>query len=283
MDRIMATGCGVAAALILLATGVTSGAGGLGPQCPGDANGDLAVDFDDLNAVLEHWGTTASAGDVNGDGDVDFDDLYDVLFWWDDCAFDYGPDFEDLEAWQIGLEMLGSIGPLNLPPATYARIDRDLDLIRAFEPTLASQTHTPAWSPSALIIGLIDGADRSAFDAYNAYFGVTGESELFSFGGITYVVITFPDRLNVVRLASMYADLAPVNSAEPDALLGGQNYYTPTLLISGNWRWDIDDGFWDCFDGCDCHYIWAFETDNVGIVTLIDAFQFGQPWCPWPR
>ncbi len=51
------------------------------PSCPGDTNGDLVVDFLDLNAVLSDFGQTASglAGDVDDDGDCDFTDLNIVL------------------------------------------------------------------------------------------------------------------------------------------------------------------------------------------------------------
>lgn len=48
-------------------------------ECPGDANGDLVVDSEDLNAVLGSFGTDDPAGDTDGDGDVDSDDLNDVL------------------------------------------------------------------------------------------------------------------------------------------------------------------------------------------------------------
>ncbi|MCA9311157.1 MAG: hypothetical protein KDA21_08120 [Phycisphaerales bacterium] len=280
MRTLQWTGCGV---LCLVLVSSAAGAGGAAPTCPGDADGDLQVNFDDLNLVLEHWNTTDPAGDVTGDGVVDFNDLNEVLEWWTDCSFDYGATYADDEAWQIGLEMLGGTGPLLLPQATYDRIDRDLDLIRVFEGTLASQPHTPAWSPSSLLVGLVDGADRTRYDAFNAYYGVINEQELFAFGGITYYLVTLPGRVNVVCLGGIYQQLAEVSSAEPDGIIGGQNFYTPSLLLSGNWRWDIDDGFWDCFDGCDCHYVWAFETDDAGNVTLIDATQFGQPWCPWPR
>ncbi|MEQ8850861.1 MAG: agmatine deiminase family protein [Phycisphaerales bacterium] len=52
------------------------------PTCPGDADGDNMVDFDDLNEVLIAWGTTNPAGDLNGSGFVDFDDLNEVLMHW---------------------------------------------------------------------------------------------------------------------------------------------------------------------------------------------------------
>ncbi len=52
-----------------------------GPACPGDANGDLVVNFADLNAVLSAFGQSGVGigGDVNGDGTVNFADLNVVL------------------------------------------------------------------------------------------------------------------------------------------------------------------------------------------------------------
>jgi len=54
--------------------------------CEGDANGDGAVDFDDLVAVLAGWGETVphrfAPGDADGNRAVDFDDLVSVLGRW---------------------------------------------------------------------------------------------------------------------------------------------------------------------------------------------------------
>ncbi|MBL0921072.1 MAG: hypothetical protein IBJ10_02960 [Phycisphaerales bacterium] len=53
--------------------------------CLGDLNGDLVVDFADLNVLLGNYGGTG-AGDLNGDGDVDFDDLNTLLgFYGQPC------------------------------------------------------------------------------------------------------------------------------------------------------------------------------------------------------
>ncbi|MEQ8745783.1 C39 family peptidase [Pyruvatibacter sp.] len=55
------------------------------PACPGDADGNGVVDFDDLNLVLAHWTNfvpPGQFGDVTGDGFVDFDDLNLVLANW---------------------------------------------------------------------------------------------------------------------------------------------------------------------------------------------------------
>ncbi len=63
------------------------------PDCEGDANGDLVVNFDDLNEVLANWNMSVpqgTMGDVSpynpggpiGDGVVNFDDLNTVLAAW---------------------------------------------------------------------------------------------------------------------------------------------------------------------------------------------------------
>jgi len=54
----------------------------LAPPCPGDANGDSIVDFDDLTSVLGHWGESGPDGDADNDGFVDFDDVVSVLSNW---------------------------------------------------------------------------------------------------------------------------------------------------------------------------------------------------------
>jgi probable HAF family extracellular repeat protein len=54
----------------------------LQPALPGDANGDGAVDVNDLTIVLSHFGqtgTTWSQGEFTGDGTVDVNDLTIVL------------------------------------------------------------------------------------------------------------------------------------------------------------------------------------------------------------
>lgn len=51
------------------------------PNCPGDVNGDGAVDLADLATLLSNFGGTggAAAGDIDGDGDIDLADLATLL------------------------------------------------------------------------------------------------------------------------------------------------------------------------------------------------------------
>jgi hypothetical protein len=56
----------------------------------GDANGDLLVNFDDITAILNHWGSVypgnTGPGDANGDGAVNMADLSSTIaHWLDDC------------------------------------------------------------------------------------------------------------------------------------------------------------------------------------------------------
>ena len=50
--------------------------------CPSDLDQSGLVDFQDLNLVLLHWGTSHATSDINGDGGVDFDDLIELLAAW---------------------------------------------------------------------------------------------------------------------------------------------------------------------------------------------------------
>jgi len=56
--------------------------------CPGNANGDNIVDFDDIVAILGNWlesvvqSTPNHDGDADCDGDVDFDDIVAALANW---------------------------------------------------------------------------------------------------------------------------------------------------------------------------------------------------------
>lgn len=56
------------------------------PPCPGDADGNNQVDFDDLLTVLAEWGACPGcAADFDGNDTVDFDDLLTALSNWGPC------------------------------------------------------------------------------------------------------------------------------------------------------------------------------------------------------
>ena len=244
-------------------------------SCPADVDGSGTVGFADVLAVLADWGPCEGCdGDVDGDGTVGFEDLLAVLAAWGPCVFDYA-DRQDPEANQIGLEVLGADGPLLVPDELYDRIDRDLDLIRAFEPALADQTHSPAFAPDHLIVKKIPKAPPESYDRLNACLRIVDERNLFG----DWYVLTFPGSLNAVALSVIYAELDSIEFAEPDGIIGRQNFWEPTPLEGGTWRWDVDDGYCDCFDGCDCHFLYVFEVAAGGAVTLVDYQEIFSACC----
>lgn len=242
--------------------------------CPPDINCSGGVDVSDLLSVINAWGQSGTPSDVNGSGTVEVGDLLAVINAWGPCVFDFGPAFPDPEVHQIGLEMLGPGGALTLSQQLYDRIERDLDLIRTAHPSLASQPHSPAWVPNSL---LVNAPNPQAPDylCHNAYYQVTAVSHLFS----TWYVVDFAASVNVEALAQVYMADAGISFAEPDGFIGGQNFYEPVDLGNGTWRWNIDDGWHDCFDGCDCHNYYVIDVDAPGNVTLVSFQQIGQPWC----
>lgn len=56
-----------------------------GPVCPGDTNGDLEVNVEDLLEVIGFWGQTNPACDFDGSGTVDVADLLVVIGAWGSC------------------------------------------------------------------------------------------------------------------------------------------------------------------------------------------------------
>jgi len=189
-------------------------------------------------------------------------------------VFNFGPAYANAEAHQIGLELLGSAGPLTLPATTYARIDRDLGLIRAAYPGLLNQTHSPAWVPNQLMVS-VPNPQSPGYQCLNTYYQVTNIQPLFS----TWYVLTFAGKVNVEALAGVYVASGEVTYAEPNGIIGGENFWHPADLGSGVWRWSIDDGFLDCFDGCDCHRYYVIDVNAAGQISLISYNEQGAAWC----
>ena len=248
--------------------------------CPSDTNCSGVVDVDDLLEVINSWGPsgTGDPGDINASGAVDVDDLLAVINAWGECQFDFGVQYKNAEAHQIALEMLAS-NQIIAPQAVYDRIDRDLELIRTAYPALAEQTHSMAWAPNQLIVALLQNQPSGSYDCLNAFYQVIDSDLLFSSGGSTYYVLTLDGKFNAEGLAAIYTALPEVNFAEPNGLVGGQNYWVPSNLGGGKWKWEIDDGWHDCFDGCDCHKQYVLQTDADGNIIEISITQFGQSWC----
>lgn len=244
--------------------------------CDADLDGNGLVNTADLLGLLGQWGPCEDcSGDLDGDGAVGTADLLQLLGDWGPCVFDYPPPFANPEAEQVGLEMLGPGGPLLMPDGIYERIDRDLGLIRDEYPDLAQEPHSMAWAPNQLLIKLFPDEPLDEYEAHNVYFQVIDEHNIFG----DWWTLTFAGNLNVAALAPIYRALEAVDISEPNALIGGQNCYSPMDLGDGAWRWDIDDGFMDCTDGCDCHRHYIIDIDEDGALTLVLYEEWGMPYC----
>lgn len=238
-----------------------------------DRSGDVGIT--DLLGLLGAWGTNPGGPPDFDGGGVGVTDLLNLLGSWGVLAIDFGPPLANEEAEQIGLEMLGPDGAILLPQAVYERIVADLVLIRHTQPPLADETHTPAWIPSELLVQLVPNAPLDEYLCLNEIYQVIDADLLFG----TLYVLTFAGNLNVEALAQIYAQAPEVDYAEPNSIIGGSNVWTPTDLGGGVWQWQVDDSWCDCFDGCDCHRVWLFETDADGNIQTLDIQEFGLPWC----
>lgn len=248
------------------------------PPCNADLDDDGAVGVKDLLILLGAWGPCPDCpADFDGNDSVGVKDLLVLLGGWGPTVFDFGPTLDDPEAEQIALEMLGVSGPLLAPPEIYDRIDRDLGLIRDAEPALQTEIHSPAWVPNQLLLGLLEGAPQEEYLCLNVFYQVTDVQVISK--SLNIYLLTFVGNLNVEALAEIYVEAPAVNYAEPNGIIGGQNFWVPTPLAEGVWRWDIDDGWHDCFDGCDCHRVYVIETDAKGNVEIIDIQEWGPAWC----
>jgi hypothetical protein len=247
--------------------------------CPPDLDCNGAVAVEDLLGLLGVWGSHDMIGDLDGSGTVDVGDLLMMLSFWGPCVFDYGIPSDDPEAGQIALEMLGPEGPLLADEADYERIVADLAAIRTEYPSLARQFHWPGWRPDRLIVQVLHGIAQDDYRCLNGYYQVIEETLLFTVGGADWYSLTFAGELNVARLAVIYAAVEAVGIAEPDGSIGGPNFWIPTVKGEDLWRWEIDDGWHDCFDGCDCHHMYEIQTTGAGDITLIDFQELGPSWC----
>lgn len=266
----------LAAALAVGASLALSSSIHAAPPCNADLDDNGSVGVSDLLILLAAWGSCPDcSADFDGNGSVGVSDLLVLLSEWGPTVFDFGPPLDDPEAEQIALEMLGPSGPLRPEVADYERIVTDQALIRVADKRLLDQTHSPVWVANQMLVERKKGEPQQDYLCLNEFYQVTNESHLFS----NWYVLTFADDLNIRALAGIYMEAASVLTAEPNWIIGGQNFWNPTPLNDGVWQWNIDDGWHDCFDGCDCHRVYVIETDAKGNVEIISIEQWGPPWC----
>lgn len=255
----------------------------------GDGDGDADVDFVDFAAFQICFsgpggaaGTGCEPFDFDADGDVDLHDFsdYGLTVTGPTPALDYGASPRDNpEAEQLALEHFDS---LLADDAVYERILRDLAAIRALEPNVATVIHDPAWLADEMIVKVTSGVATCGFDAMNAFYQVTDIEFLFKSGGGTWYVLHFPGRMRIPLLGTFYAALPEVQFADPNFLIGTDDDIDIFTGGGGTWTYSIDDGFHDCFDGCDCHVFWSFSVDADGDATLLSMQCSGASWCTFP-
>lgn len=248
----------------------------------GDINADATVSAGDLAALANclagpdqagppscdaaHW----SRADLESDNDVDLRDYGELMQLAGTAYFNYGLRRDNLEAELLAMELRGTLRAGN---ADYNRILRDLGLIRAAYPELTTVIEDAEYVPNQLLVKLIEGQPTGGYAALNSYYQLVTE-EVYSWGR----VLTFCDNLNAPVLAAQYDALPETEWAEPNGIIGYDDDITVTDTGLA-FRYVIDDGFWDCFDGCDCHRTWTFNVDGIGHVILVSYEEWGQPWC----
>ena len=250
---------------------------------PGDLTGDGSVDLSDYGVFAGCMGgvdvvtpppacdpTDFAAADLDEDSDVDLGDFALFAATFGANWFPYGPSRDNLEAEMLAMDVSGQ---LRAPDGEYTRIRGDLILIRTAYPQLTSVVDDTDYVPDQLIVGLEAGSPTDGYEALNERYLVIDEL-IYTWGRL----LTFCDNLNAPVLAQEYQKLAEVSWADPNWLIGIDDYITVTPM-GGTYRYDIDDGFMDCFDGCDCHRYWVIDVDEYGVVTLISYVEQGLPWC----
>lgn len=243
----------------------------------GDTNGDGIVDPLDGGFVLARFGCQVGSGDsscdmadANDSGVVDPLDSGFVAARFGSTYQSYGPHRDSVEAEMLAMELTGEIRALDLE---YDRILGDLALIRAEFPELITVIDDTDYVPDQLLVGVDDTGSIDDYEALNEFLLVVDE-QVESWGRI----LTFCDNLNAVAATAEYTGLPEVQWADPNYLIGIDDFITVSLTL-GSYRYSIDDGFTDCFDGCDCHRLWEIDVTGDGTVTLVSYTEQGAPWC----
>jgi len=183
--------------------------------------------------------------------------------------FDYGPHRDNVEAELLAMDLTGA---LRAPDHEYNRILRDLALIRTAYPILGPEIDGMDYVPTELTVKMDPAVSWSGYDALNQYYQVIDDRVFFG----DWRILTFCDNINPNALRVEYEALPEVLVAEPDYMIGVANFITISLL-GDTYRYDIEDGFHDCTDSCDCARLWLIDVAADGTVTLQSYSEYG-PW-----
>ncbi|MBI1824813.1 MAG: hypothetical protein HY287_13855 [Planctomycetes bacterium] len=172
-------------------------------------------------------------------------------------------------------------GELRAPDAEYNRIVRDLAIIRQANSLLATVIDDPSFVPSQLMVQLVPSAPTDGYQALNQYYQVVSDHVISQ--TLNIHVLTFCDNIYAPTLATLYGTLPEVDNAEPNFVFGTDDQIT-IVRNGSDWQYSIEDGFTDCFDGCDCSRTWVFNMTDFGQLTFVNYSEFGPwSWCAFEQ
>lgn len=171
----------------------------------------------------------------------------------------------------LAMEITGELLP---PPDEVARITHELDLIREFEPKVASIHKFPSWEPGWLRLDINELAEpacqgNSSHEIYALIWQyLEGGWPLvdceWRWG---YMDITFQAPYNTLRLADEFEALDSVDAASAGDVYGDGDDITMNELG----HYIFKRGWGDCPAGCDGKHYWEFQVDGDD-VTLVQQY-----------
>ncbi|MCC6764094.1 MAG: hypothetical protein IT293_05470 [Deltaproteobacteria bacterium] len=184
------------------------------------------------------------------------------------------------EAEQLALEASGAFVAA---PDVYTRIRDDLAAIRSAYPEVRGIEAFESWRANELLVSFDDAGkamvDAGTYDAWacqNTRYGLTSISPSIP----SFYVLEFSHRMNAPLLASEYAGLSHVTSAEPNSIFG--DHSDVCAAIAGTtYTYVFDEGSGDCPSGCIDHTYWGFATTSTGSITSLGTWSRGDSPPPW--
>jgi hypothetical protein len=158
--------------------------------------------------------------------------------------------------------------------AIYDRFVRDVKAIREIEPALLNVGYFAPDDGHTLMLGVepstlarMRTGEYHDWDCLNRALVVT--STEFAEGALVpYAQLTLKGIYNLKQLATKYAALEGVKSAEP-SFSGGDG---PTICVTREgptWHYVFDEAYGDCTAGCIEHLFLHFSTDASGTVNAL--------------